>query len=224
MEDLTEAKIIEQLKKNNFSNFNIIYDNYYKKIFFLSLKMLKDEKLAEDITQEVFVDVIKCIGSLKSIDAFDVWIRKITLNKVNTQIKNIIKHKQNVSLYDNDSLINLTSDNYLPEDLIIKKCESKELFYEINKLSTNKKRVLILYYFKEFSLKEISIIENIPIGTVKSRLFSAKSLLKKSISLKKTIASKIIVILMSILVMNLANIHINFNIENKNFNSSDYTY
>lgn len=86
MEDLIETKIIKQLKKNDFSNFNIIYENYYKKIYFLSLKMIKDEKIAEDITQEVFLSVIKCISSLKNIAAFEVWIRKITINKVNTKI------------------------------------------------------------------------------------------------------------------------------------------
>ncbi|MCX0362351.1 RNA polymerase sigma factor [Clostridium perfringens] len=185
MEDLIETKIIKQLKKNDFSNFNIIYENYYKKIYFLSLKMIKDEKIAEDITQEVFLSVIKCISSLKNIAAFEVWIRKITINKVNTKIKYIIKYKQNTSYYDFDSLNNLISENELPEELALKKEDLHELFNEINRLPDIKRRVLLLHYFKELSLKEISVIENIPIGTVKSRIFSAKSSLKKSLSLKK---------------------------------------
>ncbi|ELC8454872.1 RNA polymerase sigma factor [Clostridium perfringens] len=185
MEDLIETKIIKQLKKNDFSNFNIIYENYYKKIYFLSLKMIKDEKIAEDITQEVFLSVIKCISSIKNIAAFEVWIRKITINKVNTKIKYIIKYKQNTSYYDFDSLNNLISENELPEELALKKEDLHELFNEINRLPDIKRRVLLLHYFKGLSLKEISVIENIPIGTVKSRIFSAKSSLKKSLSLKK---------------------------------------
>lgn len=185
MEDLIESKIIKQLKNNDFNNFNIIYEKYYKKIYFLSLKMLKDEKMAEDITQEVFLDLVTCIGNLKNINAFEVWIIKITLNKVNTQIKNIIKYKQNISNHELNSLINLPFEHELPEELALKKEKLGELFKEINNLPNSKRRIILLYYFKELSLKEISIIENIPIGTVKSRLFSAKSILKKSISLKK---------------------------------------
>lgn len=201
MEDLIESKIIKQFKKNDFSNFNIIYENYYKKIYFLSLKMLKDEKMAEDITQEVFLDVITCINNLKNINAFEVWIRKITLNKVNTQIKNIIKYKQNISNHELDSLINLHFEHELPEELTLKKEEVDELFKEINNLPDSKRRIILLYYFKELSLKEISIIENIPIGTVKSRLFSAKSILKKSISLKKTIKSNLAMFMLLIVFL-----------------------
>ncbi len=223
MEDLIESKIIKQLKKNDFSNFNIIYENYYKKLYFLSLKMLKDEKLAEDITQEVFLDVITGIGSLKNIDSFEIWIRKITLNKINTQIKNIIKHKQNISNYELDSLSNLIFENDLPEDFTLKKEQLNEVFNEINKLPNSKRRVLLLYYFKELSLREISIIENIPIGTVKSRIFSAKSILKKAMSLKKTIKSNIAMILIAFLVISISSssgyIYSNIQINNVNFSN-----
>lgn len=223
MEDLIESKIITQLKENDFSNFNIIYENYHKKIYFLALKMLKDEKLAEDITQEVFLDVVMCIGNLKNINAFEVWIRKITLNKVNTQIKNIIKHKENISTQEIDSLIHLTFDDELPDELTLKKEVVDELFKEVNKLSDSKRRIILLYYFKEFSLKEISIIENIPIGTVKSRLFSAKSTLKKSISLKKLIKSNFAMLLIVFLIGTTSINYRDLNLKNNSTNFTNFS-
>lgn len=179
MNDLTEEKIIEQFQQNNFKNFNIIYKKYYKKIYFFLLKMLKDDKLAEDISQEVFLDVISGINNLKNVDAFSSWIRKIALNKVNT----IIKNKKNFSICSLNSICDLSSDYYLLEEIILKE-ECLSIVSEINKLPDSKGRAIVLYYFKELSLKEIALIENIPIGTVKSRLYSAKKLLKKSMSLK----------------------------------------
>lgn len=223
MEDLIESKIIKQLKNNDFNNFNIIYEKYYKKIYFLSLKMLKDERMAEDITQEVFLDVVTCIGNLKNINAFEVWIIKITLNKVNTQIKNIIKYKQNILNHELDSLINLPFEHELPEELALKKEELDELFKEINNLPNRKRRIILLYYFKELSLKEISIIENIPIGTAKSRLFSAKSILKKSISLKKIIKSNLAMVLIAFLIGNIGTSCRNSNIQINNTNFTNFS-
>lgn len=166
------------MKKENFENFNIIYKNYYKKIFFLSLKSIGDEKLAEDLTQEVFMDVIVNIKNLNKIEKFSSWISKITINKANTKLKKLCLQKKYTYNYNEIFFENFIVSHDEPENLLLKKELRKSLIYEINKLSQIKRRVMLHYFFKELSLKEISDLERIPIGTVKSRLHYAKKVLK----------------------------------------------
>lgn len=187
MNSLRENEIILQIKENNFENFDILYNKYYKRVFFLALKMIGDEKLAEDIAQEVFIDVISSIKNLNNIEIFNAWISKITINKVNTKRKKLFLYKKKVANCESETFENIINENFIPEELILKEEMNKEILEQINKLSPNKRRVLLLYYFKEMSLKEISVIENIPIGTVKSRLYSAKRLLKSLIKINTNI-------------------------------------
>lgn len=197
MNSLRENEIILQIKENNFENFDILYNKYYKRVFFLALKMIGDEKLAEDIAQEVFIDVISSIKNLNNIEIFNAWISKITINKVNTKRKKLFLYKKNVTNCESETFENVINENFIPEELILKEEMNKEILEQINKLSPNKRRVLLLYYFKEMSLKEISVIENIPIGTVKSRLYSAKRLLKNLIKINTNIV--VIALIFSIL-------------------------
>lgn len=188
MNNLRESEIILQIKEKKFNNFDILYNKYYKKVFFLALKMIGDEKLAEDLTQEVFIDVLSSIKNLNNIEIFGAWISKITINKVNTKRKKLFLHKKNIASFEPGNFENIINENFIPEKLVLKEEMNREILGQINKLSQNKRRVLLLYYFKEMSLKEISLIENIPIGTVKSRLFSARKLLKNLIKINTDLA------------------------------------
>ncbi|XZM35149.1 RNA polymerase sigma factor (plasmid) [Clostridium perfringens] len=167
-------KVLVQLKKGNTENFHILYTEYYNKIFFLVLKKIKDNSLSEDITQEIFIDVINGIRNLKNIKAFYSWLKKIALNKINMYLKNLIKHKNIIHGTDVSELTYIKDKNLSQEDLVIQEDYKNLISKFLNKLSAKEKEVVSLFYYAELSLKEISIINNTPIGTVKSRLFSAK--------------------------------------------------
>lgn len=187
MSNLRESEIILQIKDKNLENFDIIYNKYYKRVFFLALKMIGDEKLAEDITQEVFIDIIPSIKNLNNIEIFSAWISKITINKVNTKRKKLFLYKKNIVTCQTESFENIVNENFIPEEFILKEEMSNDILEQVNKLPPNKRRAILLFYFKEMSLKEISEIENIPVGTVKSRLYSAKKLLKNLIKINTNI-------------------------------------
>lgn len=181
MKNLTEKTIIIQMQNGDFEHFNIIYEKYNRKVFFIILKMLKDEALSEDITQEVFFDIFKGIKTLKEPEFFNAWLTKITLNKVNLTIKKKIFKKNILTDISINSLSYIKDDSVDLESNFLKNEFFNEFFNLINKLPKKNKRILVLYYYKNLSLKEISAIENIPIGTVKSRLFSSRKMLKELI-------------------------------------------
>ncbi|WP_283697419.1 RNA polymerase sigma factor [Clostridium perfringens] len=171
---MREYNTLLQMKNNNFVNFNVVYDKYYNKIFNLVLNKIQDKSLSEDITQEIFIDVINGIKNLKNIGAFDSWLRKIILNKINMYLRKLIKHKDNTKNTDINDLTYIKDKSLSQEDLVIQEDNKNLISKFLNKLSEKEKEVVSLFYYEQFSLKEISIIKNISIGTVKSRLFSAK--------------------------------------------------
>lgn len=97
---MTEQEVLLQIQKGNFENFNIIYNKYYKKIFFFSLKSIGDEKLAEDLTQDVFIDIITNIKNLKEIEEFYSWLLKLVTNKINMMLKKLYLQKKYTLSYN----------------------------------------------------------------------------------------------------------------------------
>lgn len=188
MINFNEKEVLEQLRNNNMENFNLIFEKYYNKVFYFSLKMLKDEYLAEEITQEVFIDVFNCICKLKNLEVFNSWLMKIALNKINGRIKKLVAEKEKSSNNDILEFLESENKNIIPEKSLLDKELNDILLNEISKLNEKKKRVLIMYYFNNLSLKQIAKIENIPVGTVKSRLFSCKKDLEKKMLLKEMTA------------------------------------
>ncbi|XZM35061.1 RNA polymerase sigma factor (plasmid) [Clostridium perfringens] len=183
---MREYNTLLQMKNNNFDNFNVVYDKYYNKIFYLVLNKIQDKSLSEDITQEIFIDVINGIKNLKNIEAFDSWLRKITLNKINMYLRKLIKHKDNTKNTAINELTYIKDKSLSQEDLVIQEDNKNLISKFLNKLSEKEREVVSLFYYEQFSLKEISIIKIISIGTVKSRLFSAKK--KLSFLIKKSLA------------------------------------
>ena len=97
---MKEKEVLLQIQKGNFENFNIIYNKYYKKIFFFSLKSIGDEKLAEDLTQDVFIDIITNIKNLKEIEEFYSWLLKLVTNKINIMLKKLYLQKKYTLSYN----------------------------------------------------------------------------------------------------------------------------
>src|SRR5215467_10835052 len=62
--------------------FEKLYRKYYKRVFSLCLRMLGDPTLAEDLAQEVFLQVYKKIGSFRGDSAFTTWLHRLTVNQV----------------------------------------------------------------------------------------------------------------------------------------------
>ncbi len=134
--------------------------------------------IAEDILQETYIKCFTEIKKLNHPEAFKVWFFKILIRtgwEMSKKISNLVP-------------INITSEN---ESLFydINQNENNIDKYEIkymvqtavNKLSTNLKTVVILYYFNDMSIEDISKVLGCLKATVKSRLFYARSILKKDL-------------------------------------------
>ncbi|MCB2296900.1 sigma-70 family RNA polymerase sigma factor [Clostridium tagluense] len=145
---------------------------------------VKDRNKAEDVFQEVFIKVFKKYDSFKGNSSEKTWIMKITINVCKDYFKSFwIKRVLLNSHGDYDREI--CNEQYGAEsldDTIIKSIESRELLHQVMNLSIKYKEVIILYYYEEFNTREISEMLKIPEGTIRTRLFRGRELLKKNVT------------------------------------------
>lgn len=154
------------------------YGNEVLKIAYI---YLKDKHLAEDIFQEVFVKVYKNYGKFRGKSSEKTWILTITINTCKDALRSSWFKK--VFMFtgaEKHTIDDLPSAEAL-EDNVIKQMQHKQLLTHIMNLPSKYKEIILLYYYEHMSTFEISKILKIPEGTVRSRLFRAREILKYDI-------------------------------------------
>jgi RNA polymerase sigma-70 factor (ECF subfamily) len=154
-----------------------IMDSYGDIVLKTCYLYLKDIQRAEDAFQEVFLKIYKKYGSFKGQSSEKTWIMSITINVC----KDILRSSwlKRVLLMEN---LSEERNHDTVDDKVIKNIEEELIFNEVVSLPANLKDVIVLYYYQEFTTKEISKILDTAEGTVRSRLHRARELLKKKLS------------------------------------------
>ncbi len=150
--------------------FEKIYDDNCDSITRLCYMYLKDFELAKDATQETFLKAYKKLYSFKELSSINTWLTSIAINTC----KNIIRN----SKYKSDELQIEQCEFFLSSDL--KDNDTKLSVSEaIKTLPIDYRTVILLKYYRDLHIKDISRILKIPQTTVNYRLLKAKSLLKE---------------------------------------------
>lgn len=149
-----------------------LVENHYEMLFRYSYRLTGSAADAEDVVQQTFLTAQAKIDQLREANAARSWLFTIARNTYLKSIRD--KVGQSVSL---ESVLEPTQP-VEPETEI----DSEELQAVLNELPEEYKAPLILFYFQEFSYKEIAAQLEVPIGTVMSRLARAKSILRRRIA------------------------------------------
>lgn len=155
---------------------NVIFREYSPYVFKVAFLLTKSETLADDITQETFITIFKKYHTYDNTKSLKPWIYQITVNTFRNMYR-----KQRWLKFVGLSL-EAPSAEKIVEHSVVTDETSKELGFEISKLSPKSREVIVLYYFAELKLQEISAVLNIPVGTCKSRLHRAINDLRKQLT------------------------------------------
>lgn len=167
-----EKDLIKGLKRGKEEAYYRLINTYGDKLLRTCFLVTKDEKLAEDIVQETFIRVFKYIKDFKGNSSLYTWIYRISQNVLKDKVGSKI-----IEVPYED--FHIDGDN--PEELTISKIDREVLRRELDKLGFIYKQVLVLFYFEDRSIKEISEILEEKEGTVKSKLSRGRVLLKKAL-------------------------------------------
>ena len=148
--------------------FTIKYNMYYKYLLHLAYNYTFDLSDSEDIVQDVFIKFYKCKKPFQSEVHEKNWLARVTIN----QSIDFIKHKSKIKVISDDYINNLPNS---PENEI----KNDDLISYVNMLDYGYRTVIILFYYDNHFIKEISNILKISESSVKTRLSRARIKLKE---------------------------------------------
>lgn len=181
--------LVQQAKKGDELAFGQLMDRYRMSVYYLILRMVKNEDDAEDLTIEVFSKVFFNLNMYAETHSFSTWLFKIASNH---SIDFLRKKKNKQRPIKIDQPLNnetnwyfeLASNDPNPETLMMIK-QKENAIKEIIELLPEEIRIVIkMRVFDEMPYKEIASTLGIAIGTIKARLFRGRNMLSNLISRK----------------------------------------
>lgn len=146
-----------------------IIAEYSDLVYRVAITQVKNKEDAEDIFQEVFISLMKNLDKIEDEIHLKHWLIRATINRSKNYHLCFWKRKVDLS---QDEMNSQNEPNY-DDNFII-----HEVRKEIRGLPPKFRSTVYLYYFEEYSVNEIAEILKLPVGTVKSRLHTARAMLK----------------------------------------------
>lgn len=151
--------------------FEIIYQRYHRRTYSLTLRMTGSQTEAEDLTQEVFIQLFRKIGSFRGDSAFSTWLHRLTVNQV-------LMHFRRRS-YKNEKT---SEDGEMPEQTVhgtanpnrMPVVDRIALKNAIAELPNGYRNVFLLHDVEGFEHEEVARHLGISVGTSKSQLHKAR--------------------------------------------------
>ena len=153
-------------------NFKEIIENNKQNV--RNIIRLITKETNEDLEQEVFVRVWKNQDKYVEKGNFKTWIKTIAKNLSKDYLKSATRRVQQNSTADDEVINSIKDAKATPELTLLSKIRQKRIIQAIESLKPKFKEVIILNDIDGYTYEEIAIKLNIPIGTVKSRIYNAK--------------------------------------------------
>lgn len=171
----------------NKSDFTTLYNEYSVLVYNVALNYLQNVEDAEEITQDVFIQLHSSLHKFQEKSTLKTWIYRITINKC----LDFIKHKNSRKRFfifgkksqNEFELLNMSNFEH-PGILLESKEKAAILFGIINELVENQKTAFLLSKVEGLSNSEIATIMKLSVSAVESLLFRAKAILKERIANK----------------------------------------
>lgn len=145
----------------------VLVKRHYKNIFAYVYRKVEDYHLAYDLTQEVFIKMMKSIENYKSYGKFSNWLLTIAVNQCRDYFRSRKFKQKNIEEEFKD-LFKDEKGNI--SNLLNKKVESKQVRLALLQLPEFQRETIILRYYHNLKIKEIAVVTKSNESTVKSRL------------------------------------------------------
>lgn len=196
--DELESSLIARLVARDERAFNELVHAYGRRVGGLVFRMLGNRAEAEDLTQEVFVQVFKAIGTFRGDSKLSTWIYRIAVNLCKNRTKYLrVRHAgeqdELEAVAERVPLGEATRANVAqierPDEAMAGRQVEKIVQDAIARIDPTFRECLVLRDVEELSYEEIGEITGLPPGTVKSRIFRARAQLKEMV--EKELGEKI---------------------------------
>jgi RNA polymerase sigma-70 factor (ECF subfamily) len=171
-----DSELIQRCRRGDRIALGQLIEEYQRPVYNAAYRIAGSTEDAADITQAVFLKVFERLEQYDPKYKFFSWIYRIAIN----ESINYIKRSRNQQPLDDNEIASTSG----PEDLVQQADMSRSIQDELMELGENYRVVIVLKHFSDCSYRQISEILHIPEKTVKSRLYSARQILKENLQSK----------------------------------------
>ena len=185
---LTDRELVLLLQQNDLTALGDLYDRHQRLVFRTALGITGDEQVAADLLQDVFLRMHRFAHHIDPSRPLEPWLYRTTANLTYTWMK---RHKRWLRPLEDVAEWLAGSKKQVPSFVVELTEEWKDIQKAVSSLSLQQRVVVVLYYINDLSLQEISEILDVPVGTIKSRLFYGRKSLKRYLETDGTIHGEV---------------------------------
>jgi RNA polymerase sigma-70 factor (ECF subfamily) len=184
-----DLELVTRIHNGDLEAFAELYEKYKRPLYRAALAITHSEVAAEEILQDAFVRAFKALERVDASASLSPWLHRIAVNLSYNWTRG--NHRWPLSF---DTVIDslLAGPAACPER-VVEMGELRDAVQQaIASLSWKRRVVLVLYYVQGFSLQEIALILDCPLGTVKSRLHHACKALRQALCQDRRLAEEVV--------------------------------
>ena len=179
--------LIVRLKAGNEEAFRELVDRFRDRVYNTTLGMLQNEANAEDVTQEVFIEIFRSVARFRGASELSTWIYRIAVQKALEHIRTSRRRKRSgifFSLFSLEQQVAVPTEApfYHPGILLENKERAAILFSAVSKLPVNQRTAFVLHKVEGLSQAEIAEIMKSTVSAVESLIVRAKLNLRELLS------------------------------------------
>src|SRR5215475_9140158 len=169
----------QHLTERDQERFHELYHRYYQRVYSTCLRMTRNVAESEDLTQEIFIHLFRTIGSFRGESAFTTWLHRVTVNHVLMYLRKCQRRAEETT--ENGELpAYIAAGTRNPRRMrIVDRILLSEVFA---KLPEGYRQAIILYDVEGLDHSEIAVKRRRSVGTSKSQLHKARTMLRESIA------------------------------------------
>lgn len=167
---MTDEELIHRVRQGDHDAYRQLVERHQAFVFTTIVRMVNQRELAEDLTQETFLQAYRSLPRFKARSRFSTWLYRIARNKVIDWSRSKAKKTQSNEM----ELEDIYTAEVSFEDEVVMRDTTNRLRQLMHELPPHYRDVLTMYFERELSIREISDQLNIPYKTVQTRFIRGK--------------------------------------------------
>lgn len=181
IEPSSDYALARRAAESDMSAFEEIYDRHHRRVYSICMRMLQNATEAEDLTQEVFIQLYRKIGSFRGDSAFTTWLHRLTVNQVLMHFrKRSVKMEKTTE--EGETPVQIVNGTENPRQMPV--VDRIALDAAIAQLPPGYRSVFVLHDIEGYEHEEVAKILGCSVGTSKSQLHKARLKMRKLLQKK----------------------------------------
>lgn len=177
----SDTYLVKRSQEGETKAFELLILRYQRRIFNVVFRIVRNEDVVEDLAQETFLNAFKSIRNFKGGSSFYTWLYRIAVNVcINYRTKQKRATFVDEGVMETEGVAERASGAEISPERAVRSLESSVAISEaVDSLPEDIRTAIIMREYEGLSYQEIAEIVDCPIGTVRSRIFRGRAILKE---------------------------------------------